>query len=169
MLALPSAGDDEVHGLGSLSLLVGLDIEGNALTLGQRLQSGLLDRGNVNENIARTIVGLDEAIAPFAVEELDRTGLRHRETPFPVLAPPPARMARRLGRTFAVRGKRRPQSASVAPRPPFGGGTSKPALRVQVDQNRAVLERACTGGKPSRLPKAGAAGGCSSATRLPRG
>src|SRR5580698_1716826 len=35
----------------------------------------------MNEHIATAVVGLDEAVAAFAVEELDRTCHGHRETP----------------------------------------------------------------------------------------
>jgi hypothetical protein len=37
----------------------------------------------VNEHIAAAVIGLDEAIASFSIEELDRTSHGHRETPPP--------------------------------------------------------------------------------------
>src|SRR5258706_47571 len=121
-----SAGDDEVDGFRALALLVGLDVEGEALPLAQRFEPGLLDRGDVHEHVAATVVGLDEAVAALGVEKLDRTCHGHRETPFPVVAPPPTRTARRLGRTFS-NGESSGLTASVTPPAPTGGGTSKPA------------------------------------------
>src|SRR6266850_1211007 len=80
---LRSAGDDQVHGLRTLALLVGLDIEVDALTFVERFQSGAFHRRDVHEHVAPAIVRLDEAVATLAVEELDDTTLRHREAPFP--------------------------------------------------------------------------------------
>jgi hypothetical protein len=37
----------------------------------------------VNEHIAAAVIGLDEAIATFSIEELDRPSHGHRETPPP--------------------------------------------------------------------------------------
>src|SRR5262245_30855999 len=45
-----SAGDHEVHGLGALALLVGLDVEVDALTFVERLQSRTLDCRDVHEH-----------------------------------------------------------------------------------------------------------------------
>ncbi len=126
-----SAGDDEVHSLGAFALLVRLDIERDALPLGQRLQSRPLDGGDVHKHVASAIVRLDEAVAALRVEELDRTCHGHRETPFPVVAPPSAPAARRLGRTFTNGGKQMAFWASVTPPAPTGGGTSKPA-RIEI-------------------------------------
>ena len=61
---------------------------------------GALHGGDVNEHIAAAIIGLDEAIAAFSVEELDRTSHGHRETPPVVLAATP--LAYRPDRTIAV-------------------------------------------------------------------
>src|ERR1700704_1808979 len=47
----------------------------------QRLKPGALDRGDVHENIARTIVWFDEAITTLGIEELDDTCHCHRELP----------------------------------------------------------------------------------------
>src|SRR5207253_3511412 len=112
--ARPSTGDDEVDGLRTLALLVGLDVEGDALPLGQRLEPGALDGGDVHEDVAAAVVRLDEAVAALGVEELDRTCHGHRETPFPVVAPPPTPTARRLGRTF-TNGESSGLTASVTP------------------------------------------------------
>src|SRR5215831_15984688 len=76
-----SAGDDEIDSLRPLALLVGLDVEADALTFVERFQAGALDRGDVNEDVATAVVRLDEAITALAIEELDRTGHCHRETP----------------------------------------------------------------------------------------
>src|SRR5215470_15886080 len=76
-----SAGDDEIDSLRPLALLVGLDVEADALAFVERLQAGALDRGDVNEDVTTAVVRLDESITAFAIEELDRTGHCHRETP----------------------------------------------------------------------------------------
>src|SRR5665647_1337958 len=67
----------------ALALLVRFDLECNALSFGQVLQSRPLHGGDVDEHIAAAVIGLDEAIATFSVEELDRTSHGHRETPPP--------------------------------------------------------------------------------------
>src|SRR6185295_1563800 len=72
-----SASDDQVHSLWAFALLVGLDLKLNSLSFGQRLQSGVLDSGDVHEDIAPAIVRLDEAVPALAVEELDRTTHGH--------------------------------------------------------------------------------------------
>src|SRR5262249_60862018 len=92
----------------------GLDVEGEALPLAQRFEPGPLDRGDVHEHVAPAVVGLDEAVAALGVEKFDRTCHRHRETPIPVVAPPPTRTARRLGRTF-TNGGSSGLTASVTP------------------------------------------------------
>src|SRR5262249_34822104 len=93
---------DEIDRLGALALLVRLDLEGNALSFGQILQPGPLDSCDVNEHVAAAVVGLDEAVATFSVEELDRPSHGHR-----VLLPPhrsaATPIALRLDRTFAFR------------------------------------------------------------------
>src|SRR5215813_10364361 len=76
-----SARDDEVDGLRPLALLVGLHVEADALAFVERFQAGPLHRSNVHEYVAPAVVRLDEAIAAFAIKELDRTGHCHRETP----------------------------------------------------------------------------------------
>src|SRR5581483_4081153 len=60
-----STGDHQVDGLGTLALLVGLDVELDTLSFGQRLQPGVFDCGDVHEHIASAVVRLDEAVAPL--------------------------------------------------------------------------------------------------------
>src|SRR5258708_3685402 len=96
------SGDDEIDGLGPLALLVGLDIERDALPLGQRFEPGALDRRDMHEHVAATVIRFNEAVAALRIEELDYTGHGHRETPPPWLPPPSAPTARRRGRTFAI-------------------------------------------------------------------
>lgn len=52
---------------------VGLNIEGNLLTLGQLRHTCLLNRRNVNEDIFRTIFGGNEAEASRYVKKLHGT------------------------------------------------------------------------------------------------
>src|SRR6266481_2069887 len=73
----------QVDRLGAFALLVRFDLECDALPFGQVLQPGPLHCRDVNEHIAAAVIGLDEAIATFSVEELDRTSHGHRETPPP--------------------------------------------------------------------------------------
>jgi hypothetical protein len=39
----------------------------------------------MHEHVAAAVIGLDEAIATFSVEELDRPCIGHRENSYPVL------------------------------------------------------------------------------------
>src|ERR1700754_69397 len=80
---MQSSRNHEVDRLRALALLVRLDLEADALSFGQILQSGAFHRGDVNEHVAAAVVRLDEAVAAFAVEELDRPCHGHRE-PSPV-------------------------------------------------------------------------------------
>src|SRR5438105_2282369 len=91
-----SAGDHEVHGLRAFAFLVGLNVEGDALSFVQLFEPGSLDGGDVHEHITRPVIRLDEAVATLGIEELDRTCISHRETPIPMVDPPPAPTARRL-------------------------------------------------------------------------
>src|SRR5262249_32587294 len=70
-----------------LALFVGLDFEADTLPFVERLESGALDCGDVHEHVASTVVGLDEAVTPLAVEEFDRTAHCHWEAPFPNIPP----------------------------------------------------------------------------------
>src|ERR1700686_2224708 len=76
-----SSGDDEIDRFRALALLVGLDIEADALALDQRFQPSAFNSGDVHEYVAAAVVGLDETVAAFTVEELDRTTHCHRATP----------------------------------------------------------------------------------------
>src|SRR5882762_2957262 len=87
----------QVDRLGAFALLVRFDLECDALSFGQVLQPRPLHCRDVNEHIAAAVIGLDEAIATFSVEELDRTSHGHRETP-PRTAPP-LRALKRIGPT----------------------------------------------------------------------
>src|ERR1700686_1412934 len=81
-------GNHQVDRLGPFALFVRFDLECDALSFGQILQPRALHRGDVNEHIAAAVIGLDEAIASFSIEELDRTSHGHRETPPPYALPP---------------------------------------------------------------------------------
>src|SRR5271157_822074 len=72
-----SAGDDEIYGLGTLTFLIGLHVEADALPLNKRFQPRTFNGGNVDEHIAAPVVWLDEAVAAFPVEKFDRTGHCH--------------------------------------------------------------------------------------------
>jgi hypothetical protein len=85
--------NDQVNRLGAFALLVRFDLERNTLSFSQILQSRPLDGRDVNEHIATAIIGLDEAIATFAIEKLDRTSIGHREI-LPRTAPSAARNSR---------------------------------------------------------------------------
>src|SRR5882724_9349327 len=122
-----STRDDEIDGFRALALLVGLDVEGDALSLVQRLEPGALDGGDVHEDIAPAVVRFDEAVAAFGVEELDDTCHGHRETPFPVVCSAAGPHGATAQPDIHKRGKQRPKMASVTPPAPTGGGTSKPA------------------------------------------
>src|SRR5260221_191394 len=55
----------------------------HALSFCQTLQSCPLHGGDVHEHIAAAVIGLDEAVAAFSIEELDCPSHGHRETPPP--------------------------------------------------------------------------------------
>src|SRR4029078_8992799 len=75
-----SGRNHEVDRFRALALLVRFDLERDALPLGEILQSGAFHRGDVNEYVAAAVIGLDEAVAAFAVEELHGPCHGHRET-----------------------------------------------------------------------------------------
>src|SRR5664279_1106653 len=128
-----SAGNDQVHGLRALALLVRLDVEADLLSFVQTFKSSRFHGGDVHEHIAPAVIRLHEAVASFAVEELHNTGLRHRENSSPRTAPPPApRAAARPD--IHNRGKRRPRTASVTPpAPQTGGGTYLPMTELHTN------------------------------------
>src|ERR1700679_2939873 len=82
------AGNNQVYRLRTLAFLVRLDVETDMLPFGQRFQPRTLNSGDVHEHIAAAVIRLDEAVATFAIEELDSTTHCHRATPSPVVAPP---------------------------------------------------------------------------------
>src|SRR5713226_7271609 len=92
----------QVDRLGAFALLVRFDLECDALSFGQILQSRPFHCGDVNEHIAAAVIGLDEAIAAFSVEEFDRSSHGHRENSSPALLRRDALSAYRRDRTFAV-------------------------------------------------------------------
>src|SRR6185312_11904943 len=118
------AGNDEVDRFGAFALLVRFNVEADPLSLVQSLQSRLFHRGDVNEHVTSAVIWFNEAIAPFTIEELHDTRLRHRENSSPQLLRRPH--ARQLGWTFTIGegvGRQWPQSTPPAP---TGGGTSLP-------------------------------------------
>src|ERR1700726_18148 len=135
-----SSGDDEIDRFWALALLVGLDIEADALTLDQRFQPRTFNSGNVHEHVAAAVVGLDETVAAFAVEELDRTTHCHRATPSPVDASPSAPTARRLGWT-STRAKRT-RTASITPPAPH----RRRNVLAQRCKTRPILDCGKVGG-----------------------
>jgi len=84
--------------LGPLALLVGLDLKGDALSLGQRFEPGAFNGRDVHEDVAPAVIRLDEAVAALGIEEFNRTGHGHRGKLLSPWLPPPAHGARRLGR-----------------------------------------------------------------------
>src|SRR5262249_18089240 len=92
----------------------------------------------MNEHVAPTVVGFNEAVASFAVKEFHHARLRHRETPFPQLLRRRPH-ARRLGRTFTIGASASRASASVTPPAPTGGGTSLPMWELHT--NCGAVER----------------------------
>src|SRR5471032_3068330 len=81
---------DQIHSLRSFALFIGFDVEADLLTFVQTFKSGLLHGGDVHEHVASAIVRFYKAVAAFAVEEFYNASLRHRETPSPRTALPPA-------------------------------------------------------------------------------
>ena len=71
----------QVLGVCLSALLVGDYIEGYSLSFVECCQAGLLDGGDVNENVGRSIVKGDETKAPSRIEELHRTN-RHYQSPW---------------------------------------------------------------------------------------
>ena len=67
-------------GCRELALLAALDIEADLLALGKGAESGALDRRDVDEDILRAVIRLDEALALHGIEPFDRA-LHHRMSP----------------------------------------------------------------------------------------
>jgi hypothetical protein len=122
--------DHEVDRLRALAFLVRLDLETDPLSFGQVLQSRPLDRGDVDEYIAAAIIGLDEAIAAFSIEELDRSSHGHRETPPPSCSAAYARL--RIGPT----GQSLPESLAT-----LGAPVATPAawIFLGLDHSAATI------------------------------
>src|SRR5262249_26994048 len=132
------------------------DLERNPLTLVQRLQSRLLDGGDVHEHVAAAVIRLDESVSAFTVEEFDRTGHRHRDNSSPCGCPPPATRAaarpdiRRQEKASAY-------TASVTPRPPRRPSPLHRESNVRAPRHfnicRATKNRVCvlTDWLPSRF------------------
>src|SRR5690242_3973909 len=76
-----ASAHDEIDRLRTLALLVGLDIERDALPFVEALEAGRLDRRDMHEHVTSAVIRLDEAVTALTVEELDHALLRHRETP----------------------------------------------------------------------------------------
>src|SRR5690349_911176 len=68
----------QVDRLGAFALLVRFNLKCNTLSFGQILQSCPFHGRDMNEHVAAAVIGLDEAIATFSVEEFDRTSHGHR-------------------------------------------------------------------------------------------
>src|ERR1043166_8076655 len=141
-----SAGDDQVDRLRTLALLVGLDVEVDALAFVERFQPGALDCRDVHEHVAAAIVRLDEAVAPLRVEELDRTTLRHREAPLPQCCSTTGPHGAAARPDIHCTGERRRRLAAV-----ISAGPPREAERqsqqLKVDQNPVAVER---GAPPQR-------------------
>src|SRR5664279_2971723 len=137
----PSAGDDQIHGLGAFALLVRLDVETDLLSFIQALQSGLLHGGDVHEHIASAIVRFHKSVAAFAIEELHNASLRHREHSLSPCcsATGPTRGGSAGHSHFGESiGHEWPQSLRRPPR--TGGGTSLPMMELHT--NWVAVERA---------------------------
>src|SRR5262245_15660010 len=119
------AGDHQVHGLRTLAFLVRFDIEADALTFVQALQSRLLYCRDVNEHVAPAIIRFDKAVPPLAVEEFYDTRLCHRENSSPLCSAAGPTHGGSTGHSQS--GKASATVASVTPPAPTGGGTSLPA------------------------------------------
>src|SRR5216684_5026774 len=102
----------QIDRLGAFALLVRFDLECDALSFDQILQPRPLNRGDMNEHIAAAVIGFDEAIATFSVEELDRTSHGHRENSYPVVL---RRYARRVPARPDIRCRKAWPSGRIKP------------------------------------------------------
>jgi hypothetical protein len=71
----------------------------------------------VNEHIAAAVIGLDEAVAAFSIEELDCPSHGHRENSSPVLL---CRYAHVAQRPTDIRCRKRGHLQSTGITPPVG-------------------------------------------------
>src|ERR1700733_5967879 len=76
--APPEAHSDRLQiGRRGLALLATFEVETDLLTLIEASQTSALDRRDMDENIFRTIIRLNEAVSLLGIEPLDRA-FRHR-------------------------------------------------------------------------------------------
>src|SRR3569833_4141866 len=73
-----ASAHDEIDRLRTLTLLVGLDIESDALPFVEALAAGRLARRDMHEYVTSAVVRLDEAVTALTVAELDHALLRLR-------------------------------------------------------------------------------------------
>src|SRR5690554_3256621 len=71
----------KVYSLRALTHTVGLYVEGNLLSVGERAQASVFDSRDVNEHILLTVVGRDEAEALGGVEKLYCASRGHGKLP----------------------------------------------------------------------------------------
>src|SRR5215813_1053803 len=136
------AGDHQIDRLGPLTLLVGLDVETDALPLRQRLQPGPFNRRDVDEDVTSAIVRLDETVAALAIEELDRTAHRHGEVSLSqLLHRRPPRRSGSAGHSQSGKGAFGTRRHSVPPAPL---GAERQSQQENLDQMRARWKGACT-------------------------
>lgn len=75
----PLLYDLEVHGLGALALRIRQGLKIDSLALGERRQTGALNRADMHENIRASTIRGHEAEATGGIEELHRAHLRFAE------------------------------------------------------------------------------------------
>jgi hypothetical protein len=75
----------KLHGLGTFAALVGFGLKGDAHSLGQILQPGLLESRDVNEDVVAATVRLDEAEPFLFIKKFDSPSLTHRLPPILLL------------------------------------------------------------------------------------
>src|ERR1700730_9838726 len=86
----------QIDSLGSLALLVCLDLKSHTLAFVQGVQARPLDRRDMDENITPAIVGFYKPITPLRIKEFDCSLLRHGTHSSPSILPGPA-WARQCG------------------------------------------------------------------------
>src|SRR5688572_18152002 len=65
--------DLDVDGAG-LAALVGLEVVGDALVLGEAAQAGALERADMDERVLAAVLGGDETVSLLDIEEFDFSG-----------------------------------------------------------------------------------------------